>query len=243
MADTYTLADLMRERYGEGYVSPALNSGDSEIYDTSNIRARMPEEGTLAGLMRSFANRVRGASRNDNVLAGGVDSAANWIEGRPQVGQDTAAPLGAGGMLAAFMARPRPRFTPPTEWPVEAALRIGDQTFTGPHHWGAMLKAQEALGESAADIVGRLAANGDGFITNTGRYVTRTEAGRLADGDYARSIPYMSEALGLERDPIRTNYGWGSTSATGGAIPGSAIPRAPDQGPHEADELWWRTPP
>jgi len=78
-----------------------------------------------------------------------------------------------------------PRPTPAGEWPTTAAVRIGDRVFTGDSHFDAVTKAQAALGE---DVTHRLLSGGgntvalDGFITNTGRYVSREEAGRMLDG-------------------------------------------------------------
>lgn len=102
MAEPYTLADLMRDRYGDGYTAPALNSGDTEIFDTSNIVDRVPHEGALTRLMRSIGERFRRDSTPDNVVASGLDTAANWLDHRPRVGQDTIAPLGAAGLATAF---------------------------------------------------------------------------------------------------------------------------------------------
>ena len=66
------------------------------------------------------------------------------------------------------------------EWPTQAAVRIGDRTFTGSSHFVAVQKAQTALGE---DIFVRAAGSTamDGFLTNSGRYVSREEAGRMLD--------------------------------------------------------------
>lgn len=214
---------ILHDHYGQGFVSPALanhqadpnnETGQVPTYSLADAVNAVPED-TLG--LRGAANRVRDASRPNNMLAGGLDTAASWINGTPQVGQDTLAPLGAG-VIASFLARPRPHFTHSTERPTEAAIRIGDQTFTGPSHFAAIQNATRKLGD-IDNLFGHsgalLSREGiqDGFITNAGRYVTRQEAARLVDGDYAtRSFPYMSEAIGLDQS-IRSNYGWGSTLA------------------------------
>jgi hypothetical protein len=76
------------------------------------------------------------------------------------------------------------RTTPVGEWPTQAAVRISDKVFTGDSHFDAVTKAQEVLGEK---VTHRLLSEGrdkvatDGFLTNTGRYVSREEAGRMLD--------------------------------------------------------------
>lgn len=68
----------------------------------------------------------------------------------------------------------------PSEWPTQAAVRIGDKTFTGSSHFDAVTKAQAALGDAAFDkAMG--SASMDGFVTSAGRYVGREEAGRMLD--------------------------------------------------------------
>ena len=91
--------DRVLAQYGQGYTSPALNSGDGETLDTAGILGQYTRRNEgLPGVLRGWAGNVRDASRPDNVLAGGLDTAANWIAGEPQVGQDTLAPLGLGIM-------------------------------------------------------------------------------------------------------------------------------------------------
>lgn len=83
--------------YGQDYQSPAL-AGDSEVYDTSNVLGRMPQRNATTEGMRSLAEVLQQASRPDNILAGGLNSAANWLDQRPEVGKDTASPLGVAAM-------------------------------------------------------------------------------------------------------------------------------------------------
>ena len=101
------LADALA-RFGQGYQSDALTS-DGEIYDSTNILARMPRPNALAEALRVAMSRLpentdlpkpafpldpRSMSLT-NMLRGGLDTAANWFEGRPEIGKDTLAPLGA----------------------------------------------------------------------------------------------------------------------------------------------------
>ncbi len=75
-----------------------------------------------------------------------------------------------------------PQMAGPAEWPVHAAVKLGDQTFTGPSHMHAINAASDRLGNAAVDALLLKSGNSaDGFVTNTGRYVTREEAGQLAD--------------------------------------------------------------
>lgn len=95
--------DRILSQYGQGYEAPQLNSGDAEIYSTPNILSQYASQTEgIPGWLRSTATRIRGDSRPDNVLAGGMDTAANWLDGRPRVGEDTVAPLGLAGMGLPF---------------------------------------------------------------------------------------------------------------------------------------------
>ncbi|KKL77308.1 hypothetical protein LCGC14_2036190, partial [marine sediment metagenome] len=68
-----------------------------------------------------------------------------------------------------------------------AAVRIGDRVFEGQTHEEALKAANEALSpkESFNSFVDRIDlqanASTDGFVTNQGRYVSRTEAAEIAD--------------------------------------------------------------
>ena len=111
-----TLADLLQNRFGTMAPSPSLPGLDraiygppgpepqldSEIYDTRNIAARMPAPPTgMAAWLQGLAGRVRTASRPDNMLAGGLDTASRWLDLDPHIGQDTVAPLG-GALMGAL---------------------------------------------------------------------------------------------------------------------------------------------
>ncbi len=108
------LAEILAN-YGEGYQSPAT-SGDSEIYDTSNVLGRMVPQNSLTKGLRGLADILQRDSVPHNVLSGGINTAANWLDWRPNIGADTLAPLGLAafgsapaGALAASAARRTPR--------------------------------------------------------------------------------------------------------------------------------------
>lgn len=115
MADN-TLASLLTRNalgYGE---TPVLDSlqGDGITYDTADILRRVRKPNALADALRvaktyvpentelpqpQFFMDPRAMSLR-NALRGGLDTAANWVEGRPEIGPDTLAPLGAGVMTS-----------------------------------------------------------------------------------------------------------------------------------------------
>lgn len=89
--------------YGYGYESPALLDG--VVYDTRNILAHAPKPNPLSAMLRSAAESVPANTENRlslaNMLRGGLGSAANWLDRKPEIGPDTLAPLGAMGIGAA----------------------------------------------------------------------------------------------------------------------------------------------
>jgi hypothetical protein len=117
-------------------------------------------------------------------------------------------------------ASPGEKVTGAIERPVSAAIRVGDQIFSGPTHFDALRNAlpdavEKDLSGSALDKAFREkfgnAAEVDGFVTSTGRYVDRKEALELlkkAD-DYKRSIgnriasPGQLDAVELEKHNAR----------------------------------------
>lgn len=102
------------DRYGYGFRPNAL-SADGVSYDTSNVLAGIPKRNAVSDALRAARsaipeNRDHSVSML-NMLRGGLGSAANWLEGSPEIGPDTLAPMGAGLMtsmgLNAFGAIPR----------------------------------------------------------------------------------------------------------------------------------------
>lgn len=105
MADT----SILRDVYGEGYQAPPVtnwladphNETGAPQVDTQSMRAMLDRMYSgVPGQMRSLADRVRDDSRPDNLIAGGLDSLANWYSGQPRIGPDTAWPMGMGVMGA-----------------------------------------------------------------------------------------------------------------------------------------------
>jgi hypothetical protein len=108
------LARLLQQ-YGYGE-QPNPLAQDGVTYDTSNVLAGMPRPNALADALRTAASSIpenkslpepafpfdpRSMSML-NMVRGGLGTAANWLEGRPEIGKDTLAPLGAGLMGSAF---------------------------------------------------------------------------------------------------------------------------------------------
>lgn len=62
-----------------------------------------------------------------------------------------------------------------------AAVKIGDRIFRGNRHGDCLLSARHHLGEDM-----KIHRNEQGFITSTGRYVSREEGRKLQD---AAGIP------------------------------------------------------
>jgi hypothetical protein len=98
------LARLLQQ-YGYGE-QPNPLAQDGVTYDTSNVLAGMPRPNALADALRTAASSIpenKEASLSMlNMVRGGLGTAANWLEGRPEIGKDTLAPLGAGLMGSAF---------------------------------------------------------------------------------------------------------------------------------------------
>lgn len=91
--------------YGE---TPALDSlsQDGVNYDTADILRRIRKPNALVDALRVSANAIPENKDHSvslvNMLRGGLGSAANWLDGNPEIGKDTLAPLGMGMMAAPF---------------------------------------------------------------------------------------------------------------------------------------------
>lgn len=72
-----------------------------------------------------------------------------------------------------------------------AAIKIGDEVFTGPVHFACMQKVI-ALPIDPKQIVSMLVSAVDGFITDTGRFVDRNEAFELASA--SRQLKDVAQA-------------------------------------------------
>jgi len=83
-----------------------------------------------------------------------------------------------------------------------AAIKIGDQVFTGTTHFGAMREIAQSL---PADQVATAMLDGeDGFLTTDGRFVDRAEAFEIAQA--SRQI---SSVQGLD-DPEKNKAFYGT---------------------------------
>ncbi len=86
---------------------------------------------------------------------------------------------------SAQRARPSESPLPLGEWPTQAAVRVGDRTFTGNSHFDAMQAAEAELGPQVWTQASKkqIASGGldDGYITNLGNYVPRHVGGRMLD--------------------------------------------------------------
>ena len=75
---------------------------DGETYDTRNVLAGMPKSSRLTDALRSAAEGIPenpdAAFSVLNMVRGGMNSAANWLDWKPEVGRDTLAPLGLAAM-------------------------------------------------------------------------------------------------------------------------------------------------
>lgn len=64
----------------------------------------------------------------------------------------------------------------PNEKISAAAIKIGNEIYTGPTHFGALRKIYEVPGLDADTVMQMVLSGEDGFVTDTGRFVTREEA-------------------------------------------------------------------
>lgn len=103
------LGRLEQHDFGDAYRGAngemiAVNPGtdvvrDGFVYPRGSAPNTRTESSLTQG-MRGAARSIRGASTPDNVLAGGIETAANWLDWAPEPGADTLAPLGAAGIGA-----------------------------------------------------------------------------------------------------------------------------------------------
>ena len=128
----------------------------------------------------------------DDVVAG-LTKARDYTSPVNSIGDavNIASMLLPPGIRGAGVAMPALRASElPAETITGAAVRFGNRIFTGPHHVGALEAAERELGPDVGlDWVNAKHAgqDPDGFITSTGRFVTRDEAAKIAAGN--GSIP------------------------------------------------------
>ena len=138
-------------------------------------RAGMPDESDEAWARADGSPWKRSAGQNALMAAAGhLNSPTGTVLGNfmgPAIGRiprPVMAPEGAGG------GAPK----------MQAALRVGDRIYTGAHHGEALMRAIDDLGEARFNALYAAAGpdayqTAEGFVTTTGRYVTRPEAERL----------------------------------------------------------------
>ena len=208
----------------------ALDPGPDEVYTTADVLRRYSEPSWLQQMANWMPSNPDHQLSLVNILKGGATSAANWLAGKPRIGPDTLAPLGAGGMLA-MTARPASKFARPSEWPTEAAIKWGDDhVFTGPNHALILMNADLRKVPQHLNPL-------DGFVTNAGRFITREEASRMTGAPRVVRNGMVSEALATGLDgPRRTGQGFGSTSITMTGLP---IPEYAVR-PQKEDDPWAR---
>lgn len=86
-------------------------------------------------------------------------------------------------IMPAFSQDAKARFLPAAkpgakEWVTEAALKVGKRTYTGSSHWSAWEKAQEE--GTTFDDISDLTDAAFGFLSNKGRWLSRSAASSLA---------------------------------------------------------------
>ena len=98
-----------------------------------------------------------------------------------------------------------------------AALRIGNEVYTGTTHFAAMRAVIELPGVESSTIARMLMDAEDGFVTDTGRFVTRSEAfdiareqgqinhAELSDPEANKEF-YQSDEPSLDSGLIGENY-------------------------------------
>lgn len=61
-----------------------------------------------------------------------------------------------------------------------AAIRVGNEVFVGSTHFAAMRRIVEMPGVDPATVADMIMRGEDGFVTDTGRFVSRSEAFQIA---------------------------------------------------------------
>ena len=234
--DPNSLADVLAN-YGEGYRNPALTS-DSEIYDTSNVLARMQQGSGMTHGMRGLAELLsQGAvvpeGARSHLLpfilkagAGGLNTAANWLDWRPRIGPDTLAPLGLAafgaapvGAFAANALRRAPQITAEDLARMRAEMRANPEFADhirasygydlGPAKDVPISAAATRASEQQANIAGSGSVNvPETAVVRSNqeqrRSLSATEVEQLR-ARRAQGVPYsqLSEEFGLSRDGLR----------------------------------------
>jgi len=234
MADDLTAQQLefLRREYGD--------------YTDEELRAMAPQSNPISHLLHSAAGYVprlpetehpenRGASWGDwgeaagsfgkhalntipGMISGGLNSSANWLEGRPEIGPDTLAPLGGislAGLATGLPARAAhgierlPKAAPPAR--LTPAIMVDGKIWAGgPTHvdsmglWSNDLYARGMHDIPDIDAMMKAGRFVEGFTTPDGRFLNRQAAAKHVGakrGGNALDDPEQ----GLETDWMRGN--------------------------------------
>lgn len=199
--------------YGHGYSYDPVADGYQDA-STADVVGKMNAlysgpGGALRSLRNMVPENTEGGLSALNMLRSGLNTSANWLQGNPEIGPDTLAPLGLGSMgtgLANALTRAAP----------DAGIaRSLSQQFPGEPAIGDMIRTRIAganrIGVSGEDGMTPLART-DGAMRSPGDAVTRAPYGMgrpandlLADnakssvpGTVVNSID-MSEAARMQR--------------------------------------------
>lgn len=87
-----------------------------------------------------------------------------------------------------------------------AAIKVGDKVYTGATHMNAMCVIIDLPNVSSADKAEMLLAGQDGFVTDTGRFVSREEAYVIAQAakqlkDLPQSEPEFNKEFYNSEEP------------------------------------------
>lgn len=154
-------------------LSPFMLDPDSAAEFRSRYKLDNPGAQATADMLRNVATLPQRAltAAGDLQRTGEYDprpalEAAMIATGTPGV------PRGAlGSSIAKPMAMP--------EKIDRAAIKIGERIFAGPNHAAAIRAAEQSTGRGFDELLS--AFMGDGFVTNTGRFVSRDEAANIAN--------------------------------------------------------------
>lgn len=165
-------------------VGDAINAALWVIPGMKGPRAAMAAEGGGSSLPRlgGLGGATRRARPSLAERQAGIDRMAQEMEAegaQPQTGGRSAAFDRVAEEMSAAPAADK------VDW---AAIKVGDKVFKGQTHFGAAEKAAKELGIPFDQVAG-LAQ--DGFLTTSGKFVDRAEAGRIVDtaGQHKSPLP------------------------------------------------------
>ncbi len=142
---------------------------EKQIRATDNA-AKNPEEARRRGL--EFGKSPEDLLRENEALRAERERWENWAGSPDLVGRVRAEVTGP-------KAQPEPVLSEGPDRPAAAAVRVGEKVFTGAIHPQAWERARRATGVSRAGVAALMAGGrAEGFVTTSGRFVTRQDADR-----------------------------------------------------------------